>query len=177
MFSLRLSQNLSWTLDLYYLKLISCVVLEKYSNLILIFFILIASLSLQCLLPVYIFGIRRNIPFSPPSSALIDLLSSTMPFSLLWGDTFPGVSICISNIDIDLFSGDLFSAVSPTHLSDWLVTRPCFEWFSSDHPPGCLLRSPVCHIITRCLSHFTLYDHLYLLPCAWTCHCFILPSD
>lgn len=41
MFSLRLSQNLSWTLDLYYLKLISCVVLEKYSNLILIFFILI----------------------------------------------------------------------------------------------------------------------------------------
>ena len=99
MFSLRLSQNLSWTLDLYYLKLISCVVLEKYSNLILIFFILISlALPSQCLLPVYILGIRGGtFPFLHTFISIDCWVSdNAIQPSVRW--YLPGVSICISNI-------------------------------------------------------------------------------
>ena len=76
-----------------------CCVKEKYSNLILIFFILISlALPSQCLLPVYILGIRGGtFPFLHTFISIDCWVSdNAIQPSVRW--YLPGVSICISNI-------------------------------------------------------------------------------
>ena len=98
-----------------------CCVKEKYSNLILIFFILISlALPSQCLLPVYILGIRGGtFPFLHTFISIVCLLSFRQCHSAFcevipsWGFN---LYLYIFS-DIDLFSGDLLSRVSPAHLS------------------------------------------------------------
>ena len=125
--------------------------LEKYSNFILSFFILItlAQPFTVSVTSLYFWHQGRNIPFSPYlHQHLLFVEFLTMPFCLLWGDTFLGFqSAFLIFSDIDLFSGDLFSRVNSTYLSRLASCNSALCWLLFRWPPlGCSLRSSVLYL-------------------------------